>query len=210
VGETRTFVLKTSPIDLLLPHNTTLWLSGETKIGDQLSWQVDLGYVFRQDAIFDLRNVFPDTKFRTTDRSRPNYNLKTEVRRYLGRDKGLNGFYGAGQLQYKVVNYNSNQEPGYDWIEISDMLELYRYWTPMRRGPESNYHVRERDAGGSLKFGYQHVFSRFTIDFFTGLNLRNHYVSQDLGEPNPDYRASRRGGVWLLLPVVGGKFGVAF
>src|SRR5688500_2455268 len=77
VGETRTFVLKTSPIDLLLPHNTTLWLSGETKIGDQLSWQVDLGYVFRQDAIFDLRNVFPDTKFRTTDRSRPNYNLKT-------------------------------------------------------------------------------------------------------------------------------------
>jgi len=210
VGETRTFVLKTSPIDLLLPHNTTLWLSGETQLADRLSWQVDLGYVFRQDGLLDLRSTFPDMKFRSTDRSRLNYNLKTEVRHYLGRPKGLNGFYGAAQLMYKAVNYNSNQAPGYDWTSYTDLLDLTVSWAPTRYGPEDNYHLREREAGGSLKVGFQHVFSRFTIDCFTGLNLRNQRTSQDLGEPNPDDRSSRPGGVWLVLPVLGGKFGLAF
>lgn len=210
VGETRTLVVKTSPIDLLLPHNTTLWLGAERQVGRQLSSQTDLGYVFRQDGFFDLSNAFPDLKFRTTDRQRLNYNLKTELRRYLGREKGLNGFYGAGQLMYKVVNYNSNQAPQYDWHQVSDLLEVTTYWMPFSHGFESNYHLRERDIGGSVKFGYQHIFSRFTLDFFTGLNVRNQRATQDLGEPNPGNRASRSGGVWLVLPVVGGKFGLAF
>lgn len=210
-GETRTLVIKTSPIDLLLPHNTTLWLGGEKQVAPQISWQTDLGYVFRQDAIFDLSDAFPDLKFRSTDRQRLNYNLKTELRRYMGRNKGLNGFYGAGQLMYKVVNFNSNEAPGYDWHEYSSLFyDAGSYWAPSRRGPESNYHLREREVGGSMKLGYQHIFSRFTLDLFTGLNVRNQRATQDLGEPSPPNHAARTGGVWLVLPVVGGKFGLAF
>ena len=211
VGETRTFVLKTSPLDLLIPHKTTLWLGGEAWLKPKLSAQLDLGYIFRDDGLFDLTKTFPDLAFQSTDRSRLNFNLKGEVRRYLGRDKGLNGFYGAGQLVYKQVNFNSNIAPGYDWHEYSSLFyDAGHYWAPNRRGPESNYHVRQRESGLSAKVGYQHIFSRFALDFFVGVGVRNIRFTQDLGEPNPGNSEYRNGGSWVPVPVVGGKLGYAF
>lgn len=211
-GETRTFVLKTSPIDLIIPHNTTLWLGGEVKVAPRLGLQLDLGYVFREGAVFDLSNTFPDLAFQSTDRSRLNFNIKTELRRYLGRGKGLNGFYGAGQLMLKQVNFNSNEAPAYDWREYTDLLELRSYWAATRRGPENNYHLRRTELGLNAKFGYQHIFSRFAIDMFVGVSARNIRSSQDLGEPSPsssEYKYRGNGG-WLPLPIIGGKFGYAF
>ena len=210
-GETRTFVLKTSPIDLVIPHKTTLWLGGEARLVPRLSAELDLGYVFRDDAIFNLRNKFPDLAFQSTDRSRFNFNLKTELRRYLGRDKGLNGFYGAGQLTYKQVNFNSNKSPGYDWHEYSSLFyDTGHYWAPNRHGPESNYHLRQREVGLSAKFGYQHVFSRFALDLFVGVGARYIRITQDLGEPSPGSYEYKYGGSWVPVPVVGGKLGYAF
>lgn len=210
-GETRTFVLKTSPIDLILPHNTTLWLGGEAKVAPRLGLQLDLGYVFREGAVFDLSKTFPDLAFRSTDRSRLNFNIKTELRRYLGRDKGLNGFYGAGQLILKQVNFNSNQSPGYDWHEYSSLFyDAGHYWAPNRRGPESNYHLRQRELGLSAKFGYQRIFSHFALDFFVGAGLRNIRFTQDLGEPSPGSYESKHGGSLVPVPVIGGKLGYAF
>ena len=122
LGEIRTFVLKTSPIDLVIPHNTTLWLGGEAKVAAQLGWQLDLGYVFREGAVFNLSKTFSDLAFQSTDRRRFNFNVKTELRRYLGRDKGLNGFYGAGQVMFKQVNFNSDEAPAYDWQQYTDLF----------------------------------------------------------------------------------------
>ena len=212
-GETRTFVLKASPIDLLIPHKTTLWLGGEARLAPKWSAELDLGYVFRDDAIFNLRSEFPDLAFQSTDRSRFNFNLKTEVRRYLGRDKGLNGFYGAGQLTYKQVNFNSNQAPAYDWQEYTGFVyDLGHYWQASRHGPETNYHLQQREAGLSVKFGYQHIASHFALDLFVGVGARHIRISQDLGEPGPSsfeytYRSS---GQWVPVPVIGGKLGYAF
>ncbi len=212
-GETRTFVLKTSPLDLVIPHKTTLWLGGEARLAPKLGGQLDLGYVFRDDAIFNLRSKFPDLAFQSTDRNRVNFNLKTELRRYLGRDKGLNGFYGAGQLTYKQVNFNSNKAPGYDWHEYSGLIyDLGHYWIANRHGPETNYHLRQREAGLSVKFGYQHIASHFALDLFVGVGARYVRISQDLGEPSPDsFEYPYRGnGQWLPVPVIGGKLGYAF
>ena len=210
-GETRTFVLKASPLDLLIPHKTTLWLGGETRLQPQWSAELDLGYVFRDEGLFDLTKTFPDLAFQSTDRSRLNFNLKGEVRRYLGRDKGLNGFYGAGQLSYKQVNFNSNIAPGYDWHERSSLFyDTGHYWSPDRRGPESNYHVRQREVGLSAKLGYQHIFSRLALDLFAGMGVRNIRFTQDLGEPSPGNYEYRAGGSWVPVPVIGGKLGYAF
>lgn len=94
-GEAYTFVLKTSPIDLVIPHNTIRWLSGKAEVAPRLGWQFDLGYMFRDGSVFDLSQAFPALAFQRTDRRRFNFNVETELRRYLGRDKALNGFYGA-------------------------------------------------------------------------------------------------------------------
>lgn len=211
-GETRTFVLKTSPIDLLIPHNTTLWLGGEAKVASRLGLQLDLGYVFREGAVFNLSKAFPDLAFQSTDRSRFNFNIKTELRRYLGRDKGLNGFYGAGQVMVKQVNFNSNEAPAYDWQQYTDLFDYSTYWMATRRGPENNYHIRRTELGLNAKFGYQHIFSRLALDLFVGLSARHIRSHQDLGEPSPsssEYTYRGNGG-WLPLPIVGGKFGYAF
>ena len=210
-GEKRTFVLKTSPIDLLIPHITTLWLGGEAWLAPKWSAELDFGYVFRDDGLFNLTTTFPDLAFRSTDRSRINFNLKGEVRRYLGRAKGLNGFYGAGQLTYKQVNFNSNKSPGYDWHEYSSLFyDTGHYWAPSRQGPESNYHLRQREMGVSAKLGYQHIFSRFALDFFAGVGVRYIRITQDLGEPSPGSYEYKYGGSWVPVPVVGGKLGYAF
>ncbi|MDQ2793558.1 MAG: hypothetical protein M3Y12_06070 [Bacteroidota bacterium] len=211
-GETRTFVLKTSPIDLLIPHNTTLWLSGEAKVATRLGLQLDLGYVFREGAVFNLSKTLPDLAFQSTDRNRLNFNVKTELRRYLGRDKGLNGFYGAGQVMFKQVNFNSNEAPAYDWREYTDLLDLDSYWMATRHGPENNYHIRRTELGLNAKFGYQHIFSHFALDLFLGLSARHIRSRQDLGEPSPSSSAYtyRGNGGWLPLPIVGGKLGYAF
>ena len=211
-SETRTFILKTSPIDLVIPHNTTLWLGGEAKVAAQLGWQLDLGYVFREGAVFDLSKTFSDLAFQSTDRRRFNFNVKTELRRYLGRDKGLNGFYGAGQVMFKRVNFNSNEAPAYDWQQYTDLFNHSTYWIATRHGPESNYHIRRTELGLNAKFGYQRIFSRLAIDLFLGLSARHIRSSQDLGEPSPSsseytYRGNGR---WLPLPIIGGKFGYAF
>lgn len=210
-GETRTFVLKTSPLDLVIPHNTTLWLGGEARVAPRVGAQLDLGYVFREGALFNLSKTFPDLAFQSTDRSRLNFNIKTELRRYLGRDKGLNGFYTAGQLTYKQVNFNSNKAPGYDWHEYSSLFyDAGQYWAPSRTGPESNYHLRQREAGLSVKIGYQHIFSRFALDLFAGAAARYIRTTQDLGEPSPGSYEYKRSGNVLVLPVIGGKLGYAF
>ena len=210
-GETRTFILKISPIDLLIPHKTTLWLGGEVRLAPKWGAQLDLGYIFRDDGLFNLTNTFPDLAFQSTDRSRFNFNLKWEVRRYLSRDKGLNGFYGAGQLTYKQANFNSNKSPGYDWHEYSSLFyDTGHYWAPNRYGPESNYHLRQREVGLSAKLGYQHVFSRFAVDFFVGVGARYIRITQDLGEPSPGSYEYKYGGSLVPVPIVGGKLGYAF
>ncbi|MDJ0364370.1 hypothetical protein QMK33_04345 [Hymenobacter sp. H14-R3] len=213
-GHTRTVVLKLSPIDLLIPHNAKLWLGAEVKLAPRLSWQTDLGYIFRSDALFDLSSEFPDLAFRTTDRSRLNVGIKTELRRYWGRDKGLNGFYGAAQLYYKQVYFNSNTAPGYDWHRYQSsigLVPLGSFWQADRRGPETNYHIRDQEAGLNLKVGYQHIFNRLALDLFLGVGLNNERQRQDLGEPIPNPKVNYGGsGLWLPLPVAGGKLGYAF
>ncbi len=211
-GQTRTFVLKHSPIDLVIPHNTTLWLGGEAKLAPRLSGQLDLGYVFREGALFDLADRFPGLAFESTDRSKFNFNVKAEVRRYLGRDKGLVGFYGAAQLSHKQVTFNSNEAPAYEWQEFTDLLEISTYWRARRHGPESNYHIRHWETGLNAKAGYQHIFNRFAVDVFLGLSARHIRMAQDLGEPSPSSSeyTYRGNGSWLPLPIIGGKFGYAF
>ncbi|GAA4374841.1 hypothetical protein [Hymenobacter koreensis] len=206
----RTLVLKTSPIDLLIPHKTTLWLSAEKRLSNKFSWQTDVGYIFRDDALFDFSEVV-NASFPSTDRQALNFNLKTEIRRYLSkRDIGMRGAYAAAQLFYKQVNYNSNQAPEYDWYEETDLLMVTSYWRAARRGPEDNYKIKLQEKGGHLKMGYQHIFrNRFTFDSFVGLGVRHFKESQDIGEQNPDSSFSGNGSVIPSL-AFGFKLGYAF
>ncbi|WP_400193972.1 hypothetical protein [Hymenobacter sp. B81] len=206
----RGLVLKTSPIDLLIPHKTTLWLSAEKQVAPRLGWQLDLGYVLRDDALIDLSDVV-NKEFQSTDRGALNVNLKTELRRYLSRRQpALRGFYAAGQLFYKQVHFNSNEAPAYDWYEQVDILGVSSYWTPARRGPESNYQIKLQEKGLHLKMGYQHIGRRgFTVDSFLGLGLRHVRESQSLGQPHPEDSFSGKGGVIPSL-ALGFKLGYAF
>ena len=208
----RRTILKTSPIDLLLPHKTTLWLGVEHQVKSKWSGQLDLGYIFRDNGLFDL-SEYANNQIPTTDRSRFNFNLKTELRHYLSkRQPGLNGFYTAGQVMFRQVHYNSNRPPRYDWTNIGILFTDFGESWAYRQGPESSYRSREQSTALNVKLGYQHVFrSRFTLDTFLGLGVRRETVRHEKGEQQPDsydYRLAH-GGVVVPLPVFGFKIGVA-
>lgn len=150
--------VKFSPLHLLNFY-PTVEVSYEHKLFQRVTLQAEVGYVL-------------DYHYETEFDDKRGVKLKLEPRYYFwGRTDREKIYYASAEPYFYVINFDrtDSREECFDMECTSRFRRTYQY------------KVKYRENGITLKAGYIRYYSRFFLDFNSGLTLRNiRYYKPDL------------------------------
>ncbi|HMR19276.1 MAG TPA: hypothetical protein PKA53_08245 [Sphingobacterium sp.] len=137
--------------------NPAVELAYERVLTRQISAQVRMGYLLPR-AILEIEKRFPT--------GRKGYLLSAEPRIYL-KNKAPYGLYLGLEGSYLKSDYSSIL-----LFELPDSDGQYnddQYGYEYRETYQDSVVVHKRNSAINIKIGYQHVYKRWSIDFYAGL-----------------------------------------